>query len=263
MKWNKKVKDLVIGGNLAALEFAFREGFPVFYDKLEAPFHLEQTKEGINKKDVIENYAFLLSLSGLNLSSHLVNSYRIEENKLTLSGKKPWVVQIEFEKIHDFNDRKEENDKIKKVIDYINIRSCGSHDIRELKTEEDFVKEIYFYPSQRANSSKKFSLMTHNYETVVKDAMVVSYLTNEQVQDEEYSPIYSRLRLLEIMKEVGIKGKRCGTKPNGKEIRASIKLEFDKREINEVEEQQRNFYYTKSKKKYLNTIFGHLYARSR
>ena len=63
MKWNKKVKNLVIGGNLAALEFAFREGFPVFYDKLEVPFRLEQTKEGTNKKDLIQNYAFLLSIN--------------------------------------------------------------------------------------------------------------------------------------------------------------------------------------------------------
>ena len=256
-----KVKNLVFGGTLKALEYAYREGFHVFYEHLETPFHLEHTIEGLNKKDVIENYAFLLSLSGLNLSSNLVGTHRLEEGKLIISGKKPWVNEVHYEQIHDFVSN--ENNQKLKVADYINVRSCGSHDIRELKTDDDFVKEIYFYPSKRANSSRNFSLMTHNYETVVKDVVVVSYLTKEQIEDEEYSPIYSRLRLLEVMKEADIKGKKCGTKPNGKEIRASIKLEFDKREINQVEQEERNYYYNKSKNKYLDKLFGHLYGKSR
>ena len=49
MVQQKKISDLVVGGNLAALEFAFREGFPVIYEKLEIPFHLEQTKEQIRR----------------------------------------------------------------------------------------------------------------------------------------------------------------------------------------------------------------------
>lgn len=261
MRENLKVKDLVFGGNLQALEYAYREGFHVFYEHLETPFHLEQTSQGLNKKDVIENYAFLLSLSGLNLNHHLVGNHRIEEKKLIISGRKPWIIEVEFETLHDFT--KQEKEIKLKVADYINVRSCGSHDLRELKTEEEFVKEIYFYPSKRANSSKNFSLITHNYETVVKDAIVVSYLTEEQIKDEEYSPVYSRLRLLEAMKEAGIKGKKCGTKPSGKEIRASIKLEFEKREINQIEEEERNYYYNISKKKYLNKLFGYLYGRNR
>lgn len=261
MRQTIEVKNLVIGGNLQALEYAYKEGFHVFYEHLEAPFHLEHTIEGLNKKDVIENYAFLLSLSGLNLSSKLVNSFRLEEGKLIISGKKPWIVEVQYETLHNFiNDEKKQK---LKVADYINVRSCGSHDIRELKTEDSFVKEIYFYPSKRANSSKNFSLMTHNYETVTKDVIVVSYLTKEQIEDEEFSPIYSRLRLLEVMKEAGIKGKKCGTKPNGKEIRASIKLEFDKREINQVEQEKRNYYYNRSKNKYLDKLFGHLYGKDR
>ena len=260
MTQEKKISNLVIGGNLAALEYAFREGFPIFYDKLETPFHLEQTKEGIAKKDVIENYSFLLSMAGLNLSSTMTAEYRIEDNVLTISGKKPWKISYRYDKIFDF--RTKEDDRLYKVVDYINVRSCGKHDIRELRTKDDFVKEIYFYPSQRMNSSKKFSLFTHNYETITKDAMIVSYLTREQIEDEEYSQIYSRLRLKELMKEAGIKGKRCGTRPDGKIKRNAIKLEFDKRVVNELEEVERNYYYTESRDPYLNKLFGYLYGRS-
>lgn len=259
MKWNKKVKNLVIGGNLAALEFAFREGFPVFYDKLEVPFRLEQTKEGTNKKDLIQNYAFLLSIAGLNYNNYLIGEFRLEKNSLFIHGKKPWKYEINFENLHDF--RENESSSKYKIVDYINVRSCGNHDIRELKTENEFAKEIYFYPSQRVNSSKNFNLMTHDYEKVAKDAMVVSYLTREEANKEEHSPIYSRLRLLELMKEIGIKGKKRGTRPNGNIIYSSIVLEFSKREILEIEKDERNYYYSASKKKYLNKIYGYMYGK--
>lgn len=257
----KKVENLVIGGTLAALEFAFREGFPVFYDKLEVPFRLEQTKEGVNKKDVIENYAFILSLAGLNFASHLNHEYRIIKNKLVISGNRPWKKEIEFETLHDFTNKKTSQTTYK-VIDFINVRSCGPHDIKELRTEDRFVKEIYFYPSQRMNSSKNFSLATHDYETVQKDIMVVSYLNAREAEKEDFSPIYSRLRLKELMKEVGIKGKKCGFTADGKQKYNSIKLEFSKREINEIEEEERNYYYSQSKNPYLNRLYKHLYGRS-
>lgn len=259
MKEIRKLENLVIGGNLSSLEFAFREGFPIFYEKLEIPFHLETTKDGLSRKDVIQNYAFLLALAGLNLSNSFVSEHRVENNKLIITGKTPWIYEYQFNNLYDFtifNDTK----KKYKVIDYINVRSCGSHDLRELKTKSNFVKEIYFYPSQRANSSKGFSLSTHNYETIVKDVIIVSYLNKKEIEQEEYSPIYSRLRLKEIMEEVGIRGKKCGTRNNGKVIHASIKLEFAKREVVEIE-QQRNYYYTESKNSYLNKLFKYLYGR--
>lgn len=257
----KIVKDLVIGGNLEALEFAFREGFHIFYEKLESPFHLETTNTGLNKKDVIENYAFLLSLSGLNLHAHINSEYRLGKDKLTITGKVPWILEVKYENLHDFRKSKNKN-VIYKVVDYIDVRSCGNHDIRELKTEDNFAKEIYFYPSQRANSSKNFSLSTHDYESVTKDAMVVSYLNYSQIQNEDYSPIYSRLRLKEIMEEIGIKGKKSGYYPNGKQKHNSIKLEFARREINEIEETERQYYYTQSKQPYLQKLFKYLYGRN-
>lgn len=260
MKEIKKIENLVIGGNLAALEFAFREGFPIFYEKLEVPFHLEQTKEGLNKKDVIQNYAFLLSLAGLNLYNSLNYENRIENNKLVITGKNPWIKEIHFDKIHDYKNYYE-SETLYKVVDFIDVRSCGPHTVRELKTEDDFVREIYFYPSKRMNASKGFSLSTHNYETVQKDVMVVSYIKGKNIEDEDYSPIYSRLRLKEIMKEVGINGKRSGTR-KGKIIYKSIKLEFSKREINELEQHDRNYYYSKSKNSYLNKLFNYFYGKS-
>lgn len=257
----KIVKDLVVGGNLEALEFAFREGFHIFYEKLESPFHLETTNSGLNKKDIIENYAFLMSLSGLNLHAHINSEYRLGKDKLTITGKVPWILEVKYETLHDFRKSKNKN-VIYKVIDYIDVRSCGNHDIKELKTEYNFVKEIHFYPSQRSNKSKKFSPSTHDYESVTKDAMVVSYLDYSQIQNEDYSPIYSRLRLKEIMQEIGIKGKKCGITETGKQRYKQIKLEFSKREINEIETFDRQYYYTDSKHYYLGKLHGILHGKN-
>jgi hypothetical protein len=258
----KKVENLVIGGNLAALEFAYREGFPIFYEKLEVPFQLDQTVEGTNKKDIIENYAFMLSLAGLNLHSHIVAEHRLANKKLVLTGRVPWSIEYRYEKLHDFRERNTKN-KLYKVVDYIDVRSCGTHDIRELKRDDNFVKEIYFYPSQRSNNSKRFDALTHNYELIPKDAMLVSYLKGKELEKEEFSPIYSRLILKETMKEVGIKGKSRGFEENGKpRPRGAIKLEFSKREINEIEEHDRNYYYAQSKHPYLNKLFGHMYGKT-
>lgn len=261
---NKEIKyidDLVIGGNLAALEFAYREGFHVFYEKLETPFHLEQTNEGVNKKDIIENYAFLLSMSGLNLYSHIVAEFRLDKKKLTISGKVPWIIEYHYKNLHDFRLKNEKN-TLYKVVDYINIRSCGTHDIRELRREDDFVKEIYFYPSQRSNNSKRFDALTHNYELIPKDVILVSYIKGKDLEKEEYSPIYSRLILKETMKEVGITGKSRGFEKDGTpRSRGAIKLEFANREIKEIETQERQYYYMSSKHSYLSKIFNHMYAR--
>lgn len=259
MKEIKKVSDLVIGGNLEALEFAYREGFPVFYEKLEVPFHLDQTKEGINRKDIIENYAFILSLAGLNYHSHIVANHRLEQNTLTISGKTPWITEIHFERLHDF---RKDSTKIYKVVDYINVRSCGPHELREIKTDEDFVKEIYFYPSQRCNSTKKFDVARNDYITAAKDVMLVSYMRGDEIDKEENSQIYTRLKLKQIMKDLGIKGKRQGKQKSGAIKYCSIKLEFAKREINEIEENNRNYYYSQSKNSYMSKIFNYMYGRS-
>lgn len=260
MKEVRTIHSLVYGNNLEALEFAYRNGIHIFYESLEKPFHLDKTKQGISKRDVIENYAFLLSCAGLNLSCHLNSKHRLGNDRITISGN-PWIIEYHFDTLYNFIEQEQNGKEKYKVVDYINIRSCGMHDIRELRTEEDFVKEIYFYPSQRSNSSKNFSLLTHSYEQVVKDAFVVSYLTKKQIEDEEYSGIYSRLRLKEIMKEVGIKGKKSGTR-NGKPKYGTIKLEFDRREINEIEKQNRDFYYSHSKHLYLTKIYKYLYGRN-
>lgn len=258
MKQIKRVNELVIGGNLAALEYAYREGLPIFYEQLEVPFHLEKTNDGNNKKDIIENYAFLLSMAGLNLSSPLVGEHRLSKGKLTLTGRIPWILEIHYDKLHDYRISKRATTTFR-VVDYINVRSCGPHDLRELNTKHRFVKEIYFYPSLRTNKTKKFSNF-HDYETATKDVMLVSYLKGSEIEKEKFSPIYSRLKLKEIMIDLGIKGKKYGKQKSGKIKYRTINLEFDRREINEIEEYDRNLYYSQSKNEYLEKLRKYMYG---
>ena len=104
MKEVREIVDLVYGGTLEALEFAYRNGYHIFYETLERPFHLDKTKEGVTKKDVLENYAFLLSCSGLNLNCYVNEDYRLGENKITISGN-PWIIEYHFDNLHKSSEK--------------------------------------------------------------------------------------------------------------------------------------------------------------
>ena len=261
MKEIIELENLVIGGDLESLEFAFREGYPIFYEELDAPLFLERTKEGVLKKDIMHNYAFILSLAGLNLSSRLNYEYRISKKTLTITGVTAWIKEYKFQNLFDFRNKFSQSETYK-VVDYINIRSCGHHDLREIKIKDDTIKEVIFYPSLRNNLSKNFDIFRQSYETITKDAIVISHLKGRDIEKEENSHIYTRLRLKEIMKEAGIRGKKCGFYDNGKQKYNPIKLEFEKREILKIEKNERNYFYSKSKNYYMNKMYKYFYGRS-
>lgn len=261
MKEIIETENLVIGGNISALEFSFREGYPIFYPELDTPLFLERTKEGISKKNIIDNYAFLLSLAGLNYYSPSLYEFREEKQKLVISFIPNGIIEIRYNILHDYRQKFNKKNYYK-VIDYINVRSCGNHNLREIKIKNNIIKEIHFYPSSRNNSSKNFDILKQSYEKITKDALVVSHVKGSDLEKEEYSHIYTRLKLKEIMKETGIKGKKCGFYEDGKQKYNSIKLEFHKREIVNIEKQERDYFYSQSKNTYLNKLYKYLYGRN-
>ena len=65
---------------------------------------------------------------------------------------------------------------------------------------DGFVEKIYFY------SSPRFAARNHNY----KDLVAVSHLSREQLTDIEYSDVAVRFKILQKMKDLGIRGARNG-----------------------------------------------------
>ena len=67
------------------------------------------------------------------------------------------------------------------------------------------MKEIWFYPSDRIDGN-----------TGVKDACVVSHLTEDQIRDFDYSETMARFKMVSEMESRGMKGLFNGYSPTGR-----------------------------------------------
>lgn len=226
-----ELDNFVIGGNLKALQFALKNGFPILYKELELPFEFDYLDDNFTKRDYQEYIAFLLSLSGLNYFGDKIENFKVEQNIVKVFGKRAWDYQFNCKKIHDFRIDPQSYNGLYQVIDWINIRSCGLHSLRELNSEDPFVQKLLFYPSQRQNKSKLSYLSDTDYEKIPKDLVCLSFLTKEQLEEEGHGEVYSRLKAVQMMKDAGLKGKKVGFSSTGKPSTAPIKLEFERREV--------------------------------
>ena len=113
---------------------------------------------------------------------------------------------------------------LKVVIDWVDIRKGQRHDVGRIETDSNFVKRVYFYPSERVSNS---------HATGLKDAVVVSFLTDEQIQSTDYSEFIVRKQVQYLMKQNGIRGPKNGMDPKDptKQKYHSIKLESRQREV--------------------------------
>ena len=94
-------KNIVIGGNLKALQFALKKGYPIVYKELELPFEFDYIDDTLTKRDYLEYMAFLLSVAGLNYFGDKIENIVVGDNKVKVSGKRAWLCEIECENIHE------------------------------------------------------------------------------------------------------------------------------------------------------------------
>jgi len=251
-----KIDNLVIGGGLNALLFAYLNNYTIVNNKLKYPFrfdflppsldlsflhlcmenkevkHQKGKKEfGISKIDVYKHLLFNLSLAGLVPLSDKVISVKLGDNRVdVITGRGIFV--FECNKIYVFDDENVRNlpeimdiinEDLYKVYDWINIRSCTAHPYDYFVNEEDFVNEVFFYSSERMDG----------YHKKRRDMVSVSYLSSEQVQQYEYSDTYAVFKIMKIMKDLGIRGNRNGRDmlDKTKYKYYALKLESDRREM--------------------------------
>jgi len=159
-------------------------------------------------------------------------SMRIEDGILKVYVSNTKIIKFKYSQLHIFDGDNVEGlvectgDKLYQVADWINVRSGMVHEYDKIETGEPFVNSIYFYPSERIEGR-------HDK----KDLVSISYLTSEQISDINYSDTYVRFKVRDIMKGLGIKGKKNGKNPNYPHSSQvpykyiSLNLENDKREI--------------------------------
>ena len=195
---------IVVGGDIRALLYAYFHELPVVFSRPNPPFRFDIFPDfdlrcfgiGIEgpstSREIWEKLVFLMGMSGLMPVNNNENNLRIDGNTLLVSsGSK--VVKFNFNKLVIFEDEgitgltrisKEEKGK-HRVIDWVNVRSGCRHGVDYLENDKDsFISEIYFYPSDRSDNKS------------LKDLVAISYLTDEQIEDFDYSDTMAKFKIL-------------------------------------------------------------------
>jgi hypothetical protein len=219
-----KYKNIVIGGSLEALSYAYSKGYPVVGIKQRPHFFLDK------HRSEWDNLSFFLSLSGQLPIAKGLNSIRIveEEKIIKCFTENSRVIEIEYDQIHLVDDLgvgglalpSVEAKKEYLVFDWIKVVRGGKHPYDYIVDEDsdDFVKKVVFYSGI-------------GYHKQFKNACAVSVLTENKLKSLDYSETYTILKVREMMKDAGLKGNKNGTQAyNGKPAYQSLKIEFAQRD---------------------------------
>tara|TARA_R110000824_G_scaffold52615_6_gene145819 strand:+ start:1258 stop:2142 length:885 start_codon:yes stop_codon:yes gene_type:complete len=267
--------EIVIGSSLRAVMFAFIRKLPIFFTKdtfilfkfdyllptIDLSFLGLQPKEkvlktfgsippiGIPKLLLWERLIFLMSLEGLCPLSNLCNSMSLRLETIVCSNEYSKIAEIAFNKCFYFGDKgfnlHQSEEKIYTCYDWIAFNRGGKHEIDYIKTDDDFVRHIWFYPSERIDGN-----------TRVRDACAVSFLTQTQLDDFDYSQTMARFKAVHEMERRGMKGLRNGIGPDGRpkyyKFRTSaIKREKTNAKFKRFKDEKCRFSFPKSMEKTL------------
>ena len=231
-------KNIVIGGNLEAAMFAYVHGFPLYFTRPSRPFRFDylspgvelgnlgippQSKRvttiessmevGIPKAILWERLIFLLSLGGHLPLSNLCDIMRYDGQKITCTNEYAKIHEFSFDKCYYFGDSgisglvPQMNPQSPSYIchDYIAFHKGGKHEIDYISTDDDLVSEIWFYSSERIDGN-----------TGVKDACVVSILSEEEIYDPDFSETMARFKMEKVLYDNGMRGPQNGYTSSGK-----------------------------------------------
>jgi hypothetical protein len=252
-----KHDKIVVGSSLKAVMFAFINELPIFFSVPQKPFFFNklpvdldlsflsinnekiklngigaEKEVGLPQEDLWNKLMFILSYVGKSPLADFCDSMRYNGETLVFSNFFSKIAEVSFNTCYYFGDNncyrlidQKEIDKGNYLCyDWIAFNSGGKHEIDFIHTEDDFVKDIWFHPSERIDGRTK-----------VKDACVVSCLTDSQLMDFDYSETMARFKMLHEMKERGMKGKQNGFNSAGNPRHYAFKTTHIRREIQQNE----------------------------
>jgi hypothetical protein len=220
-KHEYKYETIVIGGGLNSLLFSFYNNYPCIFSEPNIPFEFDTfdgrydisflgLSEGTSKTIVWQRLIMALSLGAFLPMGDKVASLSIQENKLKASTHNSRLGRFEFDKLIIFDDKtirglpKVKDQQIKKcrVIDWFYVRSGMEHDHDLFETEDDFIQKVIFYPSERFGNQTAGRIR--------KDLVALSYLNEDQINNFDYSDTMAKFKIVQMMKNAGIRGARNG-----------------------------------------------------
>ena len=233
--------QIVVGGDLRSLLYAAFRGLPLIYCNPIPPFRFDRlshnklsvlgfsSQSGVYAREIWERISFFMGLSGLLLSSEGCNTLRVKDKQLVMSTEFT-KFKYNFRKLIIVDDTQisglprviKQKSNVNRVIDWVNVRSGCRHDLDTLEDpDSNFVRKIYFYPSERSDNPN------------LKDLVAVSYLTDKQIANFDFSDTMAKFKITKMMKAAGIRGARNGRdqKYPGKYKYYAVKVEPAEREV--------------------------------
>ena len=219
---------LNIGKTITCLLHSFRTETACILTEPTPPFNLDVKYNNYDfdwlgipnpsPLQIWDRLCFLLSMSGLLLFPNNITEYRKEEGKITIITNFNKKISVNYNSLNSFD---EQETGWNYVYDFYDWRIGGSHDVEEIiDVENEFIKTIRFFSSERENVGSH-----------VKDLVGISYLSDEQLNDIDLSPIYSRLKMLHMIREQGINGSVVGYNSKGLPKFRKPVIEFNKRVV--------------------------------
>jgi len=247
MKDNKKLEifhdRVVVGSSFDAVYHAFKEGLPIFFVNKQPPFELDFFDNGINKKIYYDRMIFLLSLAGLIPCSNCVNFLSIVDNQtLNITLKNPIKVVVKTNLIDDFSSMTFIKEKIKIVDSFMVENLYMEKDFIAHKRRALFVNKIFF-------KKKKI-----DFNSNVEKLLTVSFLKQNEISQNAFSTINSRLKTIEVLKSHDIEGLIYYNKKTNQNTLKKMKIDFLKREsVSSTDLENPDFI---SKNKYLQKLIN-------
>ena len=230
--------ELVLGGSLTALLYAYKKNLPILIDVAHIPFILEEVpthwdlsflgfiKGGYHKKSQVwDRLSFLLAMAGLVIFPNNIQSFRLEDDKIQIIGLDNKKMHVHYNKLIEFD--RDTKDYLM-VYDWYAVHSGSRHDWEVIPNpDEDLCHLLLFHRSTRPRTRSD-----------VKDVCAVSRVPRESVNKIEWSPTYTRIKTLQMMKEIGIRGRANGYNKKGKTLHYAISIEHMYREVFEEQNNQ-------------------------
>ena len=221
---------LIIGGSLESLLYSFINDTKILI--LDPLYPIEvfglQYKPslrllGYNKNETImlselwDRVTFVLSMIGSVVSPNIITSHRERDNKIvTITQRNKRVTYSADELVYfDKVDKKKVT-----MLDWFNVRSGNNHSHTIIEDQENtFINKIYFYRSARLGGNSN-----------MRDILALSKLTTEESHMVDHSEGIARLKVLQMMKEKGIRGQSNGYDKDGRRLHYALNIEHTYRE---------------------------------
>mgnify|MGYP000128501224 CR=1 FL=1 len=244
-----KVDEIVIGYSLEAVTYSFLKNVPIIINSDAYFIHkfcrdldygvlgwrnektevitVDGAKEiGLNEFILKRYLLFFASVGGLVWCAPSVKSIRLSKRKkeIKLTSMRNVKLKVSYDKLTIFNDERimglgiPEMEKITYVIyDWLLARS-EHHEFDYLTSDDDLVSDLWFYPpGDEALSWYK--------KEKTRECVAVSFLNKKDIYDPDYGEGSVRLKVMDMMDDVGISGSRGRKHP---------KIEHVQREFKEI-----------------------------